>query len=62
MLHLDATPLVPFSVEVHLFLDLLPAGIVGDRGVPDEAGVVCYVRVVLDLVFERLRLHRCLKY
>ena len=51
MLHLDATPLAPVFVGVLLLLGDLPGSIVGDRSVPDEAGVVCYVWVVLDLVF-----------
>ena len=61
VLHLDATPLAPAFLGALLLLGDLPAGIVGDRSVPDEAGVVCYVWVVLDLVFECLRLHVCLQ-
>ena len=61
VLHLDSAPLVLVAYIVELCLDLLPARIVGDRSVPDEAGVVCYVWVVLDFVFETLRLHVCLQ-
>ena len=57
MLHLDPAPLALVHDIVQLALDLLPAGIVDDRGVPDEAGVVSNIRVVLDLVFQCLRLH-----
>ena len=57
VLNLDATPLAPVFVGALLFLGILlllgdlPAGIVGDRCVADEAVVVCYVWVILDLVF-----------
>ena len=61
MLHLDATPLALVPDEVHLARDHPPTGIVGDGGVPDEAGVVSYVWIVLDFVFQSLRLHLCFK-
>ena len=57
VLHRDPAPLALVHDIVQLFLHLLPAGIVDDRRVPDEAGVVSNVRVVLDLVFQCLRLH-----
>ena len=57
VLHRDPAPLALVHDIVQLFLHLLPAGIVDDRRVPDEAGVVSNIRVVLDLVFQCLRLH-----
>ena len=61
VLYLDTSPLVLVSNDVHLSLDHSPGGIVGSGGVADEARVVGNVWVVLDFIFERLRLHLCLK-
>ena len=61
MLHLDATPLALVPDEVHLARDHPPTGIVGYCGVPDEAGVINHVWVVLDFVFQSLRLHLCIE-